>query len=149
MIIPEVSRTAIDEAVQWGFSPEEVFAHGPLLSEAILIRKLAVAQSLSPSDPWIWDTGLGDAVVFCQMAGVDISRYRPALSSLRFKKVILLEPLDRSLLPADAIRPQTEHQRTQLHTRLLAEYQRHGCPFLRIQSGPHLNRVQAVNAALD
>jgi predicted ATPase len=148
-IIPEASRAAINEAVQHGFSVEEIIAQRKLLSEAILIRKLAIAQTLLPSDPWIWDTGLGDALVFSRLANSDASRYCPALFSYRFRQVLLLEPLCGSLIPKDAIRPQTDDERAVLHSRLLVEYEEQGYAVTRIRSGPAIERIQAIRGLLD
>lgn len=148
-LIPEASRAAINEAMQHGFPLEEIFAQRTLLSEAILIRKLALAQSLSPAEPWIWDTGLGDALVFCRLASVDASKYRPTLLSYRFREVILLEPLCGALIPKDAIRPQTEDERAMLHLGLLAEYEAQGYAINRVSSDSASERIQAIRALLN
>lgn len=146
LVIPEASRDAIHEAMQQGFSTSEIFKHPRLLSEAILIRKLAIAQSLSPAEPWIWDTALGDALVFCRLANVDVSKYRPTLLSYRFRATIVLDPLNKGDLPKDAIRPQDDAERSTIHTGLLTEYETQGYTINRLPCGGIPDRMQAIRA---
>lgn len=146
-IIPEASRAAINEAAQQGFSVEEIFAEPKLLSEAILIRKLAVARSLAPSTSWIWDTGLVDALVFCDLAQADVSQFRSALLAFRFRKIVLLEPLNDASIAMDPVRPQSGRMRERLHESLIAHYESHGYPLARIRSGEVPIRVHEVREA--
>jgi predicted ATPase len=147
-IIPEASRAAINEAVQHGYPVEEIFTQPMLLSLAILVRKLAIAQSLSPAESLIWDTGLGDALLFCRLANADVSKYRPTLLSYRFREVIMLEPLRGALIPNDAIRPQTEAERAMLHSGLLAEYEAQGYTINRILTDSASERIRVIRRLL-
>ena len=125
-IIPEMSRIVIEDALEKGFSIQEIMQNPELLTNSILARNYYRATNLSPDELFIWDTGLLDSAAFYNVAGIDYQCRLGFLNAYRYKSVIFLEMLPQDVLGKDQARPQDVVLRNRIDKALRSIYSQLG-----------------------
>lgn len=117
----DVARSLIDEKLASGVSLKRLRGDNERFQLEILHRKVAIEDRMDASQVTFFDCGLHDSIGFFNLHGIKIKKEtKEILSSARYRRIFLLEPLDK--YTRDYARIESQQQAGLLHELLYEAY---------------------------
>ncbi len=141
MVVPEMPRIVIDEALAAGTSVQTLRKNELEFQRTVLNRKLLSEHDFQPDQILFMDRGLGDCVAYFEFAGGKNDPDIVGISADHYKAVFLLDPLE---FKDDYARTESVEDVATIDHLLEQTYTRLGARLVRVPVLPPAKRVKFI-----